>query len=190
MIISMETYISRHPLFERWKTLKARKVLCGEWHANFRDFLAGVGMPPEGYKKLYRPDESAPYGAGNAEWRKTPSRDEVLAYAKAYNRANPHKRRTKHLADKYGITIADYDRMHVAQGGRCAICNREEQRPDNQRRGLKRKLAVDHDHKTGEVRNLLCGNCNTMLGEADEDPARLFAAIQYLAKWGKVSKVS
>jgi Recombination endonuclease VII len=179
----------KHPLWLRWAKFKNRGLLCAEW-LDFGSFVAGVSPAPDRAKKLARRDDSKPYGPDNFIWLITPTRDETLAYYRAWNKANPHARRAKHLADKYDITIPEYDAMHAAQGARCAICNREEQRPDNQRRGLKRKLAVDHDHKTGMVRDLLCGNCNTMIGEADEDSARLFAAIQYLAKWGKVQKVS
>lgn len=58
---------------------------------------------------------------------------------------------------KYGITRDEYDRLLVAQNGRCLICNR----PGDE---LKKGLAVDHDHETGAVRGLLCVGCNTKLG--------------------------
>jgi hypothetical protein len=53
-----------------------------------------------------------------------------------------------------GVTIADYDRMLEAQHGVCAICGN----PPKTRR-----LDVDHDHKTGRVRGLLCHRCNRTL---------------------------
>lgn len=190
MIISMEDYISKHPLHGRWKTLRKRGVLCAEWHATFKAFLAGVGERPDGYKKLVRDDMTKPYGPGNARWGKTPTREETLAYYRAWNKANPNARRKTRLRDEYGITHEQYEEMRAAQGNRCAICGNEERTMDNQRRGLRRQLAVDHDHKTGKVRELLCGHCNVMLGAAGEDPGRLFAAIQYLARHGKVRKVS
>lgn len=59
------------------------------------------------------------------------------------------------LRQRYGITLADYDAMLKAQGGGCAICAK----PPG-----KRRLAVDHDHKTGRIRGLLCSGCNTTLG--------------------------
>jgi hypothetical protein len=61
------------------------------------------------------------------------------------------------------------------QGGKCAVCGKL----NNEGR---RRLAVDHDHKTGKVRGLLCGNCNTALGLVKEDPEILSLLADYLRK--------
>ena len=58
------------------------------------------------------------------------------------------------LKSRFGINEADYMLMYTEQRGRCAICGKTE----------KKRLAVDHDHVTGEIRGLLCGSCNTKLG--------------------------
>jgi hypothetical protein len=72
----------------------------------------------------------------------------------------------------YGLSTGEYDAMLAKQGGRCAICCL---RPRSKR------LAVDHDHKTGRVRGLLCGSCNRrLLGAAHDDPAILRRALGYL----------
>lgn len=64
--------------------------------------------------------------------------------------------------------------MRERQRGRCAICGTpEEDSP-------KKRLHVDHDHGSNIVRGLLCGLCNTGLGQFKDDPARLYAAIEYL----------
>lgn len=78
-----------------------------------------------------------------------------------WKQANPERvkfnDRNKHLRRNYGITEHEYQDMHAAQGGLCAICRSPE--------GAKnRRLAVDHCHKTGLVRKLLCGRCNGALG--------------------------
>jgi hypothetical protein len=74
---------------------------------------------------------------------------------------------------------ADYEAMLSAQGGCCAICRKS---PIEGQR-----LAVDHNHATGAVRGLLCTHCNTMLGYAKEDEARMLAGIEYLKKHSGVS---
>lgn len=61
-----------------------------------------------------------------------------------------------HLKRAYGISIEEYEQMNKLQNGKCAIC-------DNAcTSGM--RLAVDHDHNTGEIRALLCGTCNRALG--------------------------
>jgi hypothetical protein len=66
--------------------------------------------------------------------------------------------------------------MKDAQGGLCAICQREE--------AVVGRLVIDHDHATGRVRRLLCNRCNLALGLLDDDPTRLEAAAAYLWKYG------
>lgn len=53
-----------------------------------------------------------------------------------------------------GIDLAEYERLLAAQGGHCALCPNEPRT---------RRLHVDHDHRTGEVRGLLCYSCNRIL---------------------------
>jgi hypothetical protein len=79
-----------------------------------------------------------------------------------------------YLKKTYGLTVADYEQMLVAQGGGCAICG--EVASDGQ------SLHVDHCHDTGRVRGLLCFNCNAGLGMFDHDGARLGAAAAYLRR--------
>jgi len=72
----------------------------------------------------------------------------------------------------YGLTAADYDALLGLQGGKCAIC-----------RGApkSKRLAVDHDHKSGAVRGLLCSRCNAeLLSFADHSPQKLWNAYAYL----------
>jgi len=71
---------------------------------------------------------------------------------------------------RYGITVAEYDALLEKQGGVCAIC----------RKHSKRRLCVDHCHRTGTVRGLLCHRCNLGLGYLKEDQASLVATLAYL----------
>lgn len=86
------------------------------------------------------------------------------------------ERRRKRL-EIYGLTVEDYEAMNHAQGGWCAICGGTSARSDSDG-----GLVVDHDHATGAVRGLLCGRCNSALGQMRDDPAILLAAVEYLRK--------
>lgn len=101
------------------------------------------------------------------------------AYGRAHRAAHPRIHRNADLRKSFGISIEEYDAMHAAQNGVCAICAR----PERARRGDKTKwLAVDHDHKTGKVRGLLCTPCNIAIGNFEDNEERLFAAVDYLRK--------
>lgn len=76
------------------------------------------------------------------------------------------------LCRKIGITLAEFDALHAAQGGRCAICTRL---PNG--RG---DLHMDHDHETNTFRGLICHSCNVSLGLMGDDPDRLIRAAEYL----------
>ena len=78
------------------------------------------------------------------------------------------------LRTRYGMTMQEYKHMLALQGGVCAICRQ----PENE--GYKRNLSVDHDHETGQVRGLLCHQCNTGIAKFYDDPKRLVAAARYL----------
>lgn len=79
---------------------------------------------------------------------------------------------------KYGITRDVYFHLLEAQGWQCAICGTPHVDENNKR------LVIDHDHDTGEVRGLLCSRCNSTVGytENDVDPARFFAYL-HQASW-------
>lgn len=82
------------------------------------------------------------------------------------------RERDQHLQRTYGLTLEDYEFLLVSQRGRCTICGK----PDGD------QLHVDHDHLTGRVRGLLCGNCNRAMGLFHEDAARFEAAGEYLRR--------
>lgn len=78
----------------------------------------------------------------------------------------------------YGISLSRYDEMLAAQNGLCAICGKAE--TSHSSRGGVKMLSVDHCHKKGHVRKLLCSSCNWGLGNFRDDPALLRAAADYL----------
>lgn len=93
-----------------------------------------------------------------------------------YSKANYNyeKVRNTALIRQYGITSADYDVMRDKQNHCCAICGIHESLT------IKQQLHVDHCHKTGRVRALLCIKCNTVLGKVNDDPLILEKMIEYL----------
>lgn len=114
----------------------------------------------------------------------------VNEYTIVYNKKNPERRREStrrwreknrdkykssyrgtHLK-KYGLTLQEYTTLLEQQGGVCAICACAP---------CRRRFAVDHDHTDGNIRGLLCSNCNTGIGLLGDSPGRLQAAIAYLS---------
>ena len=98
-----------------------------------------------------------------AEARYLADRDEVEAHAE-----------NQTLLRKYGISRDELERRITQQGGRCAICLR----PFDFSRRL--NYAVDHDHRTGTVRGILCRSCNTGLGMFGDSPRQMERAKRYL----------
>jgi len=66
------------------------------------------------------------------------------------------------------------------QGGGCAICGRTKVTNGRWISTHAKDLHVDHDHETGQVRGLLCNQCNVSLGLMDDEPDRLIRAAEYL----------
>lgn len=75
------------------------------------------------------------------------------------------------LRRRYGLTPEEYAAMRAAG---CTICGASAE---------ERKLNVDHDHRNGKVRAVLCQQCNSMLGMAADAPERLRAGADYLEEW-------
>ena len=92
---------------------------------------------------------------------------------------NKAHRRNHHLVKLYGITQEQYNEMFIKQGGVCAICHKPETAV-HPITGLIQNLAVDHNHKTGKVRGLLCDKHNRGLGYFDDNAAELLNAAHYL----------
>lgn len=81
-----------------------------------------------------------------------------------------NRNRGKQFQEKYGLTVEQYQIMCLMQNNLCAICCEE---PEG-------NLHVDHDHATGEVRGLLCNNCNNGLGRFKDNIESLKNAVLYL----------
>jgi hypothetical protein len=97
--------------------------------------------------------------------------------SKQWNKNNVDKvkitRRKVSLKKKYGITVDEYNLKLEAQQHKCAVCGGV----DNNK-----SLAVDHCHKTGKIRDLLCMSCNLVLGKVNDSPELLIKLANYLTK--------
>lgn len=80
------------------------------------------------------------------------------------------------LLDKYGLTIDSYHALAERQNFLCAMCGCE----PPERRTQFDNFVIDHDHKTGKVRGLLCNTCNVSLGMLKDDPDIAMKAALYL----------
>lgn len=78
----------------------------------------------------------------------------------------------RHLRNRYGITLEDYNTMLESQNGVCAACKT----PSD----TTRRLCVDHCHNTGKIRGLLCFKCNAILGLSHDSIDILRSAIDYI----------
>lgn len=86
---------------------------------------------------------------------------------------DPLYTRRQMLRRQYGMTLEEYESMAQEQGGVCKICCGPP---------TSRGLVVDHCHKTGKVRGLLCSTCNTALGQFRDDLWTLYRAVSYLER--------
>jgi len=100
-------------------------------------------------------------------------------YLKNHRSEFPLAWKDSHLRGRFSIGLGEYNQMVVDQGNKCAICHRPERQL---RKGMLKALAVDHCHKTGKNRQLLCTDCNKGIGIFEEDTDRLLSAISYLNK--------
>jgi Recombination endonuclease VII len=120
--------------------------------------------------------------------------EKVKAAREAYRKANPDKIRLKkkrayqrnkerivlyQKCHKYGVTADQFAEMLHACGGRCPCCKV----PFSKLLGVKPN--IDHCHKTGRVRGILCGRCNFLLGHANDERSILLACARYLRQFDK-----
>lgn len=110
--------------------------------------------------------------AAKKRWQQS-NPEKVRDISRRYRLNHPDRVRATKRKTEYGITQEEFDHRRIEQNNKCVICLRE----------FVRTPHIDHDHITGEVRALLCGNCNPMLGHARDDISVLRNAIAYLEKF-------
>lgn len=125
----------------------------------------------------YRADHRVALCEAQKEYYQT-HRDSTLAYQREYVKNNRDKvaawNRAGHLRRAFGISPTDYQNILEEQGSVCAICGTD--KPG----GRFNRFCVDHSHKTGMVRGILCNDCNAAIGFLGDNPKRAYAAFKYL----------
>jgi hypothetical protein len=152
--------------------------------------------------RIYTPEQKAAKAAYQRQWAARPEvKAARAAQAKIREETNKEKRQAQHRAwyeahkerelargkayretrrsvyaeyqrkYRYGLTTPRFDAMLIAQSGRCGACSEP-----------MLNLNVDHCHKTGQVRELLCGSCNRTAGHLGDDVARLRLLADYLER--------
>ena len=110
-------------------------------------------------KRQYNKEYMREYRERNPDYVQK-QREQSRVFMKSYRELN-----------LYGLSPGQYEEMLEEQEHRCLICN-----------SLSDVLCVDHNHKTGEVRGLLCKPCNLLIGQSGENIERLMRAADYLAE--------
>jgi len=146
----------------------------GEWPPSRITFVDGNSLNfkisnlklqnslPQTYEEVKRHEKNQYY------------RDHRKAYKLSYSESD--------LKRKYGIGLLEYSQLLLSQNGKCAIC---EGTDGGHRNGEPKALAVDHNHKTGKVRGLLCESCNQGIGKLKDSPETCRKAADYLEKHGR-----
>lgn len=133
----------------------------------------------DGYRKKKRewarsPDQKEKRVSYMRKWR-AKNRERHNELARQSHARNRHKHiqkvREYHLIRQYGITQSDYDAMCERQNNTCAICKEASTGA--------RKMHVDHCHKTGRVRGILCHRCNTKLGWLEMYQSSIVEYLKY-----------
>lgn len=97
------------------------------------------------------------------------NKEKVLTREKNWRKVNAHKLKAYKLKGRYGISLEEFNNLLINQKNECKICLKK-----------CKILHVDHCHKTGKIRGLLCVNCNQGIGSLKEDTNIMKNAIKYI----------
>ena len=118
------------------------------------------------YNKVYYRKNKEKIIARHKKWKESLGKEYYIRRRKYFRNGN--------LKKNYGININEYNSILKSQNGVCAVCGKIERYKN------RKYLSVDHNHNTGEVRGLLCGDCNVAIGYVNEDVEILRKMIIYL----------
>ena len=134
----------------------------------------------EATAKAYRVKNAERRRETTALWReKNPERDKERTKAWGQSAAGQLMKKNNWLKYQYGITLEDYNKMLDEQNDCCSLCN-------SHKSLFKKALCVDHCHSSGQIRSLLCDDCNVGLGRFKDNEELLIKAAVYLVEKKKL----
>ena len=122
------------------------------------------------YNKQWRKDNPDKVKKINKRYCQN-NREKVNGYARQWRKDNPEKIKSHQLKCRYGLSYEEWLQMWENQDSKCAICGDLFIKPSD--------AYVDHNHKTGEIRGLLCKRCNLSIGLFDDDSELMKKAMEY-----------
>ena len=160
-------------------SIKSTKIYCSKdckYVADKNKLKLKYQKDPEKHRKK----SSTSYFKNHEE-----NKEKARLRAKLARIANPSQFKNSKLKQAYGITLEEFNVLLNNQNNCCAICAEV-----FSIKKMSLKPFVDHNHKTGEVRELLCLNCNSIIGYSREDVLVLKAAIKYLKRYESSLKLN
>lgn len=167
MALSKEERYKRHREYQNLPVQKAKRIVY--------DKIRQSKPEIKERQKILRniPENKTKQKIANAKYR---AKEEYKQYRRDYKNTQKAKesRRNQLLKKNFGINLETYKLMLSEQNNVCAICLKSEE---------KRSLAVDHCHKTGKIRGLLCSFCNQSIGMMSDNVENIIRAAEYLKKY-------
>lgn len=128
-------------------------------------------------KKRYRDTHKVKIASYNRVHNKK-TRTQRYSYRSQWRRNNPEKEKAGKLRNRFGLSLQQFKDMLEDQGNKCGVCG-----IDLSNGGMNHPC-VDHDHKTGMVRGILCRRCNSGIGSLKDEPKLLNRAVKWIRKGG------
>jgi hypothetical protein len=151
---------------------------CIRRRASLKYYYSHIEVVRE-YTKKYNSNNRGAIAIKSRAFREK-NKERLKARAEELRKLNPEKfKETQfagHIKRRYGLTVDRYKQIMFEQNGGCAICKR----PFS---GMKQRPHIDHSHKTGTVRGILCNPCNSGIGYFHENIERMISGIEYVGGW-------
>lgn len=142
-------------------------------NSRIKQWKTANGERVQEYMKQWREKNAERLAKYRSDHREEIRENSLRRYYKNHEK-NKAKGREGNKIRNYGLTESDISAMSDAQGGRCAICGR-----------VPPRLVVDHNHKSGNVRKLLCDRCNGLVGHIEKSPDIIERCLEYARKDGE-----